>query len=206
MLEPYQAYADYERRRRAADEQLVARTSPHAGRLRRASSTSRRRGGAITLRDAIARARPASTSLAHRDARRAAARRSSERAWRRHRGRPGPQLVDELLSKLRRADADRSRRSCSTTRSSCRRSPRRHRDDPRPGRALRGVRRRHGDRQRLHRAQRPRRAARALRGAGPRTRRPGDDEAQPVRRGLPHARSSTACRPPAASASASTGW
>ena len=42
----------------------------------------------------------------------------------------------------------------------------------RPGRALRGVRRRHGDRQRLHRAQRPARPARPLRGAGPRPARP----------------------------------
>ena len=62
--------------------------------------------------------------------------------------------------------------------------------------------RRDGDRQRVHRAQRPRRPARALRGAA-RAAAAGDEEAQPSTRRSSR-RSSTACRRPAGSASAST--
>ena len=72
------------------------------------------------------------------------------------------------------------------------------------GRALGGLRRRHGDRQRVHRAQRPRRAAPPLRGAARRRRgrRRGGapfDEAyiQALEQG---------CRRRAGSASGSTGW
>ncbi len=73
-----------------------------------------------------------------------------------------------------------------------------------PRRALGGVRRRHGDRQRLLRAHRPRRAARPLRGpdAGSRwraTRRPSPTTSCSWRR------SSTACLPRAAWAWGSTG-
>ena len=81
------------------------------------------------------------------------------------------------------------------------RAPRRRR----AGRALRGGRRRPRAGQRLQRAQRPRRPARALRGRGAR-------EGGRRRRGArtstrtTSARSSTACRRPAGSGSASTGW
>ena len=81
----------------------------------------------------------------------------------------------------------------------------RHRTEDGPGRALRGVRGRHGVRQRLHRAQRPRRPARALRGAEARRRARATTRRSRSTRPS-SSRSSTACRRPAASASASTAW
>ena len=81
---------------------------------------------------------------------------------------------------------------------------------PRPAgrrRALRGLRRGDGDRQRLQRADRPRRAARALPRPGPDRhpqRRGGRDDA--LRRVISCRRSSRACRRPVASGSGSTGW
>ena len=52
-------------------------------------------------------------------------------------------------------------------------------EDPRRGRALRAVPRRHGDRERLQRAERPRRSARTLRGAA-QLAAAGDAEAHPM--------------------------
>ena len=74
-----------------------------------------------------------------------------------------------------------------------------------PGRALGGLRRRGRDRQLLHRAQRPRRAAPPLRaaGGGARARR---RRGPALRRGISSRRSNRACRRPAASASGSTAW
>ncbi len=129
-------------------------------RLRRAP------GGASSFSDAIARGRPGSTCSRSRDvdalAAEIAARgcrtcTSSGARW--------AQLADDLLSKFvepalqpadvrarlpGRALAVRARAPLAAG----------------AGRALGGVRRRHGDRQRLQRADRPRRAAPALRGAG----------------------------------------
>ena len=78
----------------------------------------------------------------------------------------------------RRADADRSPPSCSTTRSRSRRWPRSHRDTPGLVERFEAFVGGHGDRQRLHRAQRPRRAAPALREPAPLA-AAGDEEAQP---------------------------
>ena len=73
------------------------------------------------------------------------------------------------------------------------------------GRALGGVRRRDGDRERVHRAQRPRRPARAASSSSAPPRRPATPRRTPSTR--PTSRpSSTGCRRPAASASGSTGW
>ena len=80
-----------------------------------------------------------------------------------------------------------------------------HRDEPRARRALRGVRRRHGDRQRVHRAQRPRRPARPLRAAGRARGRAATRRRSPSTR-CSCRRWSTACRRRAASGSASTAW
>ena len=89
-----------------------------------------------------------------------------------------PELVDELLSKHVEPDADPAdvRPRLPGRALAVRQGPPRQAG---PGRALRGLRRRHGDRQRVHRAQRPRRAARALRGSRRAERAAGDEEAQP---------------------------
>ena len=71
-------------------------------------------------------------------------------------------------------------------------------------RALRVLRRRDGVLERLHRAERPRRAARPLRAAAAPTRPRATRRPSPTTR-TTCARSSRACRPPAASAWASTG-
>ena len=72
------------------------------------------------------------------------------------------------------------------------------------GRSLRALLRRHGDLERVHGAQRSRRPARALRGAGRGARRAATKRF-PSRIGISCARSSTACRRRPESASASTG-
>ena len=79
----------------------------------------------------------------------------------------------------------------------------RHREHDGLGRAVRGVRGRHGVRQRVLRAQRSGRPARPFRGAGP-ARRGGRRERSAVRQGLHLLASNTACRRPAGSASGST--
>ena len=73
------------------------------------------------------------------------------------------------------------------------------------GRALGGLRRRDGDRERVHRAQRPRRPAPPLRAAARRRARPATRRRTPSTRPTSR-RSSTGCRRPAGSASGSTGW
>ncbi len=106
-----------------------------------------------------------------------------------------PQLVDDLVSR-RSSPTCLQRRSSSTTPRSSRRSPRTTgRGGPR--RALRGVRQRHGDLQRLHRAQRPRRAARA-RSRPRRATRPRATRRRSRSTSRSSRRSSTACRRPAA--------
>ena len=120
MLEFYEAYADYGDVA-ARFEQLVARR-----RRRRpattASSTSRRRGGARRSRDAIRdahrRRHPRRTATARRSPPRCEAQ-GLDGAAERHVG----AARRRAALQARRADADRSPRSCSTTRSSCRRSP-----------------------------------------------------------------------------------
>ena len=74
-----------------------------------------------------------------------------------------------------------------------------------PGRALGGLRRRGRDRQLLHRAQRPRRAARAASSSRPPRSRAATRRPSPTTRPSSR-RSNRACRRPAASASASTAW
>ena len=74
-----------------------------------------------------------------------------------------------------------------------------------PGRALGGLRRRRRDRQLLHRAQRPRRAAAPLRAAGAPSSRAATKRPSPTTRPSSR-RSNRGCRRPAASASASTAW
>ena len=79
-------------------------------------------------------------------------------------------------------------------------------DDPELRGPLRALHRRPGDGQRLLRAQRPRRPAGALRGAGAGQRRPATTRRHAHGRGLRRWPWSTACRPPPARASASTAW
>ena len=197
MIEWYEAYADYE----DAAKRLEARRrrGRRGGRLRRRRSTSRAPWRRVTLRDAVREA------TGHR--RHGAARR------RRARGRDrrpdpdrGPVVARSSSTTSSRSSSSRgssSRRSSWTTRRRSRRSPRT--TAPSPGSSSGGRRsRRHGDRQRVHRAQRPRRAAarasRTRRGSrSAATRRPSRTTRRSSRR------SSRACRRPAASGWASTG-
>ena len=120
MVEWYEAYADYEDEARRL-EAIVARP-PRGGRLRR---RARLRGavaaGQLRRGD---RARRPGIDLRRAPRRRARSRRAIARA-RPRRSRPTgaswPQLADDLLSKYVEPNL-RSRRSCSTTRSSSRRS------------------------------------------------------------------------------------
>ena len=194
MVEWYEAYADYEDAARA----------PRGGRRRARPATAvgeprdrlrARRGGASRSPTRSASA-PGSTSARARDRDALAAAIATAGSTSRPTGAAGRQLVDELLSKLRRADADRSRRSSSTTRSSSRRSPRRTAREP--GLVERweayagGIEIANA----FTRAQRPRRAARAVRRAAARaaaaaTRRRSRSTRRSSRR------SSRACRRPA---------
>ena len=176
MLEWYEAYADYHDDGRRL-EQLVAAAAEAAGYDgRRIDFTPPWRR--VTLRDAIARGdrhrhprAPRPRRAGRGDARRTGLDMPTDGpTWAAARRRPAVQV--------RRAEAASSPRSSSTTRSSSRRFAKRAPHRGGPGRALRGLRRRHGDRQRVHRAQRPRRPARALRGAGALAAE-GDEEAQP---------------------------
>ena len=206
MLETYEAYADY-LDVAAMTEQLVAHVARRGarddhGRDRRRDVDLSPPWRRVTLRDAIPSG-PASTSRPRRarvagggDGGRAASSYRRTGGW--------GKLVDELLSKhVEPKLIEPDVRARLPRRAVAVRKP--HRDEPGAGRALRGVRRRHGDRQRVQRAERPRRAARALRAAAaaaaaPETRRRSRSTRTSSRR------SSTACRRPAASGSASTAW
>ena len=119
MLEWYEAYADYSDI--AAElEQLVAFVAAEID-----------YDGRDRLLGAVAAGDPARRDPRgdrHRRAGRARPRRAAGRRGRQgHRPRPGrawPKLVDDLLSKHVEPKLDQPRPSCSTTRSSCRRSPR----------------------------------------------------------------------------------
>ena len=204
MLEWYEAYADY---KDAAErlEQLVASVAESAF-----GGTKVERDGdeidlsppwqRITLRDAIKERtghRPRSSARAARSLPpRSAASRSRRRA--------GASSSTELLSKLveptliqpdvhpRLPGGALAVREAPPLRRGLRR-------------AVGGVRRRGRDRERVHRAQRPRRAAPPLRAAGARSF--GAATRTPSRSTRPSSRrSSRGCRRPAASAWASTGW
>ena len=114
-------------------------------------------------------------------------------------------IIEELFEAT--AEARRSSRPTFVTGHPVEISPlaRVDRNDPLAHRAVRAVRRRARAGQRLLRAQRPGRAAAAVRGrAGGQGRRRRRGAAPSTR--TTSARSSTACRPPAASASAWTAW
>ena len=196
MVEWYEAYADYETRRRRLEEVVRAAAAAvgYDGELDFSAPWAR-----VGFVEAIASATGIDvTAHAHRArrSRRAIAERGLEM---RDRGRsPGSQLADDLLSKyvepnLRAADV-RARLPGRDLAAGAR-APL----QAGAGRALGGVRRRHGDRQRVQRADRPRRPARALR-------RPAAPAASTTRsRRCPTTRrscrrSSRGCRRPAASA------
>ena len=162
MLEFYQAYADYRRpdgphrgadrdaRRRAAAAETPATWRGRADRLRPAVAPR------CTMREARRASTPASTRRRARDAGR---RRSSgdlaDAAASQHadRRRRRPQLM-ALFERARRAAAGAADLHHRLSRSRSRRSPSSARR-PALRRALRALRRRHGARQRLLRAQRP---------------------------------------------------
>ena len=200
MLECYEAYADY---RTIAErcEQLVAYR-------RRARSATpgpldftppwRRETLAGAIRDADRDRHPRGHATATR--------------WRRRCGpRTSTVAEDDTLAAARRRAALKARRADADRADVPARLPGRavavrqappHRGGA--GGALRGVRRRDGDRQRVHRAQRPRRAAPAVRGAARARPAPATRRRSPTTRRSSR-RSSTGCRRPAGSGSGSTG-
>ena len=97
---------------------------------RAARSTSRRPGGGVTLRDALLEASGIDIA-GRRGGRRAAGAHARAPACDAPDDATWAKLVDGLLSQARRAARWCSRRSCSTTRSSSRRSPSASPDDPR---------------------------------------------------------------------------
>ena len=182
MLEWYEAYADYNdtaERPRAAGRRRSPRRSwarpRSSARARR--STSRRPGGGSPC-GRRSRSGPASTCWSTRPA----------RSWPRRWGRePDPEegwgkLVDGLLSKQVEPKLIQPTFIIDYP---VELSPfaKRHRTERGPGRALGGLRRRHRDRQLIHRAERPRRAAPPLRGTG-RGDRPRRRGGPALRRGL----------------------
>ena len=172
------------------------------GRLRRPSRLLH----ALAPRDACATRstrRPASTCSAHRDRDELVAA-AAERDIELDPGDTWAKLVDDLLSKhvepkLEQPDVHPRLPDGAVA---VRQGPPLRAGT---GRALRVLRRRHGVRQRVHRAERPGRAARALRAAAAPTRPRATRRPSPTTR-TTCARSSRACRRPAASASASTAW
>ena len=191
------------RRRRPSAASSWSPTSPSRS-ATRARSTSARRGGARRCAGAI------QDADRHRHPRATATCESLRAAIARARPRASPERGD--LGPARRRPALQARRADADPADVPARLPGRAlavRQAPPlqggAGRALRGLRRRDGDRQRVHRAQRPRRPARALRGAGRATPRRATRRRSRSTRTTSR-RSSTACRRPAASASGSTAW
>ena len=199
MLEWYEAYADYEDIASRC-ERLVAYVASEAGytgeidlsppwrRERLAEAILERTGIDImelSTREALADAMTARGLPV-----------KSEDTW--------PQLVDELLSKHVEPTLIEPTflLDYPVGAVAVRQAPPL---DARAGRAVRGVHRRAGDRERVHRAQRPRRAAPAVRGAAGRWPAPGTRRRSRMTRRLSR-RSSRGCRRPAGSASASTAW
>ena len=177
MVEFYEAYADYKLIAERC-EQLVAYAAHQVGYAGPLDFTPPWRRE--TLQDAI-RDRTGIDVLAHRE---------RDALQTRDRGQGPGGATGGHVGPARRRPALTLRRARPATADVPARLPGRAvalRQGPqgarRPGRALRGLRRRHRDRQRVHRAQRPRRAARALRGADPRRGRRRRGGA-PVRRGL----------------------
>ena len=200
MVEWYEAYADYEDVMRRVEE-LLPRVAEAAGYDGEIDFTPPYRR--VTLRDAIHEATGIDVlALRDRDALASAIAASGSEiptdglTW--------PELVDDLFSKVVEPTlvaADLRHRLPQGDLAAGQGPPLR----ARAGRALRGLRGRDGDRQRLHRAQRPRRAARPLRGPAA-LRRRGPRGGHAPRRGLPAGARARAAARPAGSASGSTGW
>ena len=176
MLEWYEAYADYNQ---IADEleELVAYVAEEVGYDGEIDFSQ-----AVEADDACATrsaTRPASTCSP-------TARTATDWSPRRARRASSSIRTRRVAAARRRPAVEVRRAEASSTRPSSMDYPNElspfakdHRSRARAGRAVRVLRRRHGVRQRVHRAERPGRPARALRGAEAPARAEGDEEAQP---------------------------
>ena len=207
MLECYQAYADYTDMMELTEHLVVEAASAALGTTEVEIGGQRGRSGRAMAPgpDARARSPRPSARKVHPTMPLDELRRLCDEhgvAWEPHQG--AGRALRRALRRARRAHADRPdvrARPSDRGLAAGPHPPRR----PQPRRALRAGRRRPRAGQRLQRAERPGRAARRASRPSRPTRRPATSRPAPSTR-TTCGPSSTACRRPAGSASASTGW